>query len=90
MANLWALTHEGDDIYGLFLADGKGHHYGQRIAQIRGENYAAMIRNAPDMIALFKEILDSDMAQREEDEGDVSPLLDKIRAILNATDDLGE
>lgn len=37
-----------------------------------------------ELVELLKEILDSDMAQREEDEGEVSPLLDKIRQALSA------
>lgn len=32
---------------------------------------------------LLQEVLDSDMAQREEDEGRVSELLEKIRGVVN-------
>jgi hypothetical protein len=37
---------------------------------------------APDCFALLKEILNSDMAARQEDEGRKSPLLKKVRSII--------
>ncbi len=82
MKNTWALTKEGSDTFGLFLADDDGSHYGQRIAQINSEEHAALIRNAPDMLALLKAVVNSDMAQREEDDGNFSPLLETIREVI--------
>lgn len=35
-----------------------------------------------ELIELLKEIANSDMAMREEDEGNVSSLLDKVRALI--------
>lgn len=37
-----------------------------------------------DALKLLAEIANSDMAQREEDEGNVSPLLEKVRAKITA------
>lgn len=43
---------------------------------------ARLIAAAPDMFAALAEVANSDMAQREEDEGNVSPMLGKVRAAL--------
>lgn len=43
---------------------------------------AAIISAAPDLLASLKDIVDSAMAQREEDEGRKSPLLRKARAAI--------
>jgi len=79
---IWALSKQGEDVYGLFPADTDGAHYGHRIAEIKGEANAALIRLAPEMAELLAEIVDSDMAQREEDEGGTSDLLDSARELL--------
>lgn len=42
----------------------------------------SMGKSRSDLIELLKEIANSDMAQREEDEGQVSPLLKKVRAAI--------
>lgn len=47
---------------------------------------AAKFAASDEMLSLLKEIVDSDMAQREEDEDRVSPLLDRCRALIRRVD----
>lgn len=50
------------------------------------EEYAKVICRSVnlhnELIESLKEIINSDMAQREEDEGNKSPLLDKVRSLI--------
>ena len=39
----YACSDEGNEVYGLFLADEEGRHYGRRIAQINGYGSAELI-----------------------------------------------
>jgi hypothetical protein len=50
----------------------------------RGGLYAMMqvCHQCMEAMQLLAEIADSDMAMREEDEGNVSPLLEKVRAAV--------
>ncbi len=41
-----------------------------------------LIEAAPELLEVIKEILNSDIAMREEDEGEVSPLLEKARKMV--------
>lgn len=81
-------------IPGLYGATICGSGHGVLIAEIRGavqidgtrhtENgaNAKLLAAAPEMLAALQLILNSDMAMREEDEGNVSPMLDLVRAVI--------
>lgn len=56
----------------------------QETKEIEAEwkRYRALFVKSPEMLALLRRVVQSDMAQREEDEGNVSPLLTEIRNLI--------
>lgn len=85
-----AATHTGTDGYTI------GQHINDNFRAIAeiifcdndedSEEFAKVICRSVnlhnELVNLLKDIADSDMAQREEDEGNTSPLLEKVRDLI--------
>jgi hypothetical protein len=67
---------------GLALVD-TGRSGDWPIARLCEWNNVNLIAAAPELLAALEAVLNSDMAQREEDEGRVSETLDKVRAAIS-------
>lgn len=86
----WKL-HHGNDYLAIISPSSGGKDREIAISMFPDEQGIAdfnkiikAVNSFDDQITLMEEILNSDMAQREEDEGNVSDLLNKVRAFVKS------